>query len=179
MISHSRRRFLIQSIAAAGVAATGRLFWLESEEFVPALFTQDDDWQFLSANDRLILAMVTPVILLGVSDKPISGQVLLNYLKDFDNSLTLLTVSQQKEFKELLQLLESMIGRVVVAGIWSAWNDASAETINKMLNNWRSSFLDLIKVAYAGLKELSFATWYGNPNSWTDIGYPGPPELGR
>ena len=179
MISRSRRRFLIRSLAAAGVAATGRAFWIQSEEFVPEIFTEDDDWLFLTPEERLILAVVTPVMLLGVSDKPISGKVLVNYLKDFDHSLTLLTVTQQQEFKELLQLLESMIGRVVIAGIWSTWNNASAETINEMLDTWRNSFLDLIQIAYIGLKELSFANWYGNQNSWSDIGYSGPPELGR
>ena len=179
MMNSSRRRFLIQSFAAAGLAATGRMLWIQSEEFVPEIFTEDDDWQFLSPDDRLILAMVTPVILLGVADKPISGKVLVNYLKDFDNSLTLLTLTQQQEFKELLQLLNSMIGRVVIAGVWSTWNNVSAETINKMLDEWRNSFLDLIKVAYAGLKELSFASWYGNPDSWASIAYSGPPELLR
>jgi hypothetical protein len=35
----------------------------------------------------------------------------------------------------------------------------------------------LLRVAYFALHELVFAAWYGDPQSWPRIGYPGPPEL--
>ena len=186
-MNNSRRRFLIQSFAAAGVAVTGKLFWVSSEEFVPEIFTDDSSWLFLEPDDRLVLAMITPVLLDGVNGDVIAlqqsnklrGEHLVIYLKNFDQALTMLSTTQQKEFKELLKTLRSMLGRVVMAGIWTSWNNASAETIDKMLHNWRTSFIDLLKVAYIGLKELSYATWYGNPDSWQGIGYPGPPEIFR
>lgn len=178
-MNKSRRRFLIQALTAAGVVATGRLFWVQHQEFVPELFTEDDDWLFLDPDDRLILAMITPVLLEGVLSKTLSGERLLSYLKDFDYSLSLLTTAQQNEFRELLALLKSLIGRVVAAGIWSSWNNVSAATVDQMLIDWRNSFIDLFKVAYLGLKELSYATWYGNPENWPGIAYPGPPEIFR
>jgi hypothetical protein len=176
-MNKSRRQFLLQSLAAAAVATTGRLFWVKSEEFVPDALLEDDSWLFLEPDDRLVLAVITPVILDGVIDTNLSDQNLLNYLKDFDYSLSLLPMTQQEEFRELLMLLTSLIGRVVVAGVWSSWNQVSASEIDQMLNSWRNSFIDLMKVAYTGLKELSYATWYGNPDNWSGIGYPGPPEL--
>jgi hypothetical protein len=42
---------------------------------------------------------------------------------------------------------------------------------------WRSSRLALLQSAYAALHDLSFGAWYAQPESWTDIGYPGPPEI--
>jgi len=144
------------------------------------MFTTDDEhWTFLEPDERLVLAVITPVILDGVLPEKLSDARLVSYLKDFDHSLSLLTKAQQKEFKELLSLLISLIGRVVMAGVWTTWNAVPSSTIDKMLTNWRNSYIDLIKVAYIGLKELSYATWYGNPENWTSIGYPGPPELLR
>ncbi len=166
-------------MAAAGLAVTGRLFWIDSEEYIPEELTNDDQWLILSADDRLVLSVVTPVLLDGVLTEMLSSQQLVNYLKDFDKGLYYLPDTQQKEFKELLGLLSSMIGRVVVAGVWSSWNNVSQETIEAMLLSWRNSYMDLLKVAYTGLKELSYASWYGNPEHWPAINYPGPPELGR
>ena len=177
---NSRRRFLIQFVAGISLAATGRMFWVESEEFVPELLLNDgDSWLILEPDDRLILAVITPVLLQGVMNTPLAGEKLVSYLKDFDKALSLLGGYQQREFKELLSVLHSMIGRIMIAGVWTSWNQASAETIENMLNSWRNSYLSLMKVAYAGLKELSYASWYGNPEHWQDIGYPGPPEINR
>jgi len=178
-MNKSRRQFLLRSFAVAGVAATGRMFWINSEEFVPDILTVGDSWEFLDPEDRLILAMITPVLLDGVVTGSLSGIKLVRFLRDFDHSLTLLTQSQQDEFRQLLSLLKSQLGRLVMAGIWNSWNNVSAATIDQMLNNWRNSYLDLIKIAYRGLKELTFATWYGNPENWKGIGYAGPPEVYR
>lgn len=178
MMNKSRRQFLIRIFAAAGLAATGRMFWVGSEEFVPEMLdAEDDSWLELDPDDRLVLAMITPVLLDGVVPKKLSAEALLRYLKDFDQGLSYLTSSQQKEFKELLSLLKSLIGRVVVGGIWTSWNNASPAAVDSMLVSWRNSYLDLIKIAYSGLKELSYGTWYGNPDNWQSIGYAGPPEI--
>ncbi|MFT5522005.1 MAG: hypothetical protein ACI9IA_002611 [Enterobacterales bacterium] len=177
-MDNSRRQFLFRIFAAAGMAATGRMFWVSSEEFVPELFTEgDESWFVLEPEDRLVLAMITPIVLDGVLTETLYGTRLLAYLKDFDYSLSLLSLTQIKEFKELLSLLKSLIGRVVIGGIWSTWNKVSPATVESMLQSWRSSYLDLIKVAYNGLKELSYGTWYGNPDNWQRIGYAGPPEI--
>jgi len=177
-MNNSRRQFLIRIFAAAGIAATGRMFWVANEEFIPELFIDDDQsWMELDPEDRLVLAMITPVVLDGVLTEALSGQRLLAYLKDFDYSLSLLTEFQIKEFKELLSLLKSLIGRIVVGGIWTTWNKASPSTIESMLKSWRSSYLDVIKIAYSGLKEISYGTWYGNPDNWQRLGYDGPPVI--
>ena len=177
-MNSSRRRLLIQLVAGATVAITGRMFWLESEEFVPKIFIDDEQsWIVLSPDDRLILAMITPVILQGVMVSPISGERLVNYLKDFDLALSFLPQSQQQEFKQLLSLLKSMLGRLILAKIGSSWNNVAAEKVDKMLESWRNSSIELINVTYVSLKQLSFASWYGNPQNWLDIGYPGPPGM--
>jgi hypothetical protein len=179
-MNSSRRRFIIQIIAATSVAATGRMFWIESEEFVPEILLDNEfPWLFLEPDDRLILAAITPVLLDGVMTTPLSGNKLLAYLRDCDTALNLLGELQQEEFKELLNALDSMIGRLALAGVWGSWNDISTGSIEKMLNGWQRSYLDIKKIAYNGLKELGFASWYGNPAHWQEIGYPGPPEIHR
>ena len=179
-MNNSRRRFLIQIVAATGVAATGRMFWIENEEFVPELLLDNEfPWLFLKPDDRLILATIMPVLLEGVMTTQLSGKKLVAYLRDCDKALNLLGKHQQEEFKELLTALQSMIGRLALAGVWSSWNHVSARSIEKMLSSWQYNFLDIKKIAYSGLKELGFASWYGNPAHWQEIGYPGPPEIHR
>jgi len=178
-MNKSRRLFLIRAMAAAGLAVTGRLFWIKSEEFIPNDLMDDADWLVLSGDDRLVLAVITPVLLDGVIKAPLNGQQLVQYLKDFDKGLFTLPKTQQEEFKELLSLLSSMVGRVVIASVWTSWNKVNAATVQEMLTSLRTSYLDLMKIAYKGLKELSYASWYGNPQHWDGIGYPGPPEINR
>jgi len=166
-------------MAAVGLAVVGKLFWIKSDETIPDELIDDSQWLMLSEEDRLVLAVITPVLLDGVLDKTLADQPLVDYLKDFDKGLDALPETQQKEFKELLSLLGSMVGRVVIASVWSSWNNVNASKVDDMLNSWRTSYLDLMKVAYKGLKELSYASWYGNPQNWDGIKYPGPPELIR
>lgn len=178
-MNNSRRRFLIRSFAVATVAVTGRLFWIQNEEYVPEILQEDDNWLFLDPDDRLVLAMITPVMLHGVSEELLSGEQLVTYLKDLDESITYLPQAHQDELKELLLLLKSLLGRLVIAGVWTTWNNVAPETMDRILIDWRNSYLDLIRLAYKGLKELTFANWYANADSWESIGYPGPPEFNR
>ena len=177
-MNRSRRRLLIQFVAGATIALTGKKFWLESEEYVPEILINNEySWLVLNPDERLILAIITPVILQGVSNESLSGDKLVSYLKDFDLSLSVLPESKQQQFKELLSILKSMLGRFLIGGIGTSWNEVSAEKVEVMLNRWRTSSIDLLMIAYLGVKELSFASWYGNPQNWHGIGYSGPPEM--
>ena len=178
-MNKSRRTFLVRSMVVVGLAVTGKLFWIKNEETIPEELSDDSQWLVLSEEDRLVLAVITPVLLAGVVKTTLNGEQLVNYLKDFDKGLDLLPETQQAEFKELLSLLSSMVGRVVVASVWSSWNNVNASTVENMLSSWRTSYLDLMKVAYKGIKELSYASWYGNPQHWDGLKYPGPPEIIR
>jgi hypothetical protein len=58
------------------------------------------------------------------------------------------------------------------------WNEAPEAEVRAFLDRFRTSTFDLLRSAYGALHQLTFAAWYGNPQSWSAIGYAGPPELG-
>ena len=88
-----------------------------------------------------------------------------------------LSPAAQADVGELFMLLAIGPARGLLTGIWGSWNGASALEIEAFLQRWRHSRLALLQAGYHALHDLILAAWYADPDSWTDIGYPGPPVL--
>jgi hypothetical protein len=88
-----------------------------------------------------------------------------------------LSASAQREIAELFGLLGVAPARMLVAGVWPSWENASAADIAAFLERWRTSRFALLRSAYAALHDLVLGAWYGDAGSWAAIGYPGPPEV--
>jgi hypothetical protein len=88
-----------------------------------------------------------------------------------------LSPAAQRDIGELFMLLNIGPARGALTGIWRSWNEASAEDITGFLERWRHSRLALLQAGYHALHDLILAAWYAEPESWADIGYPGPPAL--
>ena len=69
------------------------------------------------------------------------------------------------------------VNNAEVARVSEPWNQASEAEVRACLDRFRGSSLTLLRSAYGALHQLTFAAWYGNPDSWAQIGYPGPPDL--
>jgi len=83
----------------------------------------------------------------------------------------------RSEIDELFSLLAFAPTRCLIAGVWSPWPEASRDAVATFLDRWRDSRFALLRSAFDALHRLILAAWYGNPESWTEIGYPGPPSL--
>ena len=77
----------------------------------------------------------------------------------------------------MFDLLTFPLTRMLAAGLWSPWEEATPASLNAFLDSWRHSRFDLLKSGYAALHDLILGTWYAQPESWAAIGYPGPPLL--
>ena len=88
-----------------------------------------------------------------------------------------LAPATQGEIGQLFDLLAFPPTRILVAGVWPAWDVALPEEISAFLQSWRSSRFDLLRSGYAGLHDLVLGAWYASSASWAAIGYPGPPLL--
>ena len=88
-----------------------------------------------------------------------------------------LPAGAQAELAQLFDLLSLPPVRVAVARIDVPWAEASPEQVRACLDRFRGSPVQLLRAAYDALHQLTFAAWYGNPQAWGPIGYPGPPEL--
>ncbi|WP_196138834.1 hypothetical protein [Aliikangiella sp. G2MR2-5] len=130
-----------------------------------------DDLSFLSKDDQLVLIVLFPVI---CSDLPEEINVELT-LKKIDQAIDRLPQSTQDELKDLFGLLSSLIGRLVIAGLWENWQNSSRSELHNFLKKWRKSPLALLQKAYIGLCQLIWGSIYSQPEHWTAIGYSGPP----
>jgi hypothetical protein len=137
-------------------------------------------FEFLTPDDRLIVGAIAPVMLAGAlpEDAAAHGDAVDDVVLGVDIGISGLPPATQAELRELLDLLNLAPARVLLAGLWSSWPEASAAEIADFLEGWRTSWFALLRSAYLGLHELILAAWYGNPQSWPRVGYDGPPELG-
>jgi len=126
-----------------------------------------------------VLAAVIPVVLEGAL--PTSGEtrpeLIARTVAGVEKAIAGLSLPTQQEIGELFDLLSFAPTRMIVAGVWSAWPEATPEAIGKFLESWRNSRFDLLKSGYAALRDLIFAAWYARPDTWAAIDYPGPPKV--
>ena len=87
-----------------------------------------------------------------------------------------LSAASQQEIGELFGLLVIAPARLVLAGVSKPWSEASVADVGEFLQSWRSSRLRLLQSAYGALHDLTFGAWYGRPETWEAISYPGPPR---
>ena len=139
----------------------------------------DAHFAFLTADDRVIVAAIAPVILDGAfpPEGAARARAAAEVVEGVDQAISGLPPATQAELRQLFDLLGLGIARVLVAGLWPSWEEAAPEDIARFLEAWRGSWFSLLRSGYLGLHELVFATWYGKPRSWARIGYPGPPEV--
>lgn len=136
---------------------------------------QGGTFEFLTPDDRAIVAAIAPVMLAGAL--PEDKAALAEVVRGVDMAISGLPPATQGELRELFDLLGLAPTRALLAGLWSPWGEASPEDIADFLDGWRTSWFALLRSGYLGLHELVMAAWYGNPKSWPHMGYGGPPEL--
>ena len=127
---------------------------------------------------KILLALI-PVILAGaISPQPEEAvRQLKRTLNGVETAINGLSLAMQKEIAELFDLLAFPPTRMLAAGLWLTWEEATPAALNVFLESWRQSRFDLLKSGYAALHDLILAAWYGHADSWAAIGYPGPPMV--
>ncbi len=126
---------------------------------------------------RAVLAAIVPVMLAGAIGQEQSSAAIARTVASVETAIAGLALPTQKEIGQLFDLLSFAPTRILAAGVWADWPQASPEAIGRFLESWRHSRFDLLKSGYAALHNLIFGAWYATPESWPAIGYPGPPEM--
>lgn len=130
----------------------------------------------LDASARAVIAAIAPVMLAGALPAH-DGKLLQEVVAGVEQAIAGLPPAMRKEIDQLFALLAFAPTRALVAGVWSAWPQASSASIRAFLDHWRDSRLALLRSAYRALHQLVFGAWYGNSQAWPAIGYAGPPSL--
>ncbi len=114
-----------------------------------------------------------PALLLGAlpTDQQLAQQQLLATRKAAIEFLPFLPLTQQQQLSQLFLLLEQELTRLALTGNWLSLTELPVQTRLGLLAAWRDSYLALLQQAYAGLRELLFAAYYGQPTHWTTLNY--------
>jgi hypothetical protein len=99
------------------------------------------------------------------------------HLARLQDSLAALSPASQREVNELLTLLATAPGRIALAGLSTAWDEAAVADIGRALQSMRLSSLSLRQQAYHALRDLTLAAYFADPATWAQLGYPGPLKI--
>jgi hypothetical protein len=83
----------------------------------------------------------------------------------------------RSELSDLVALLSAAPGRLALAGLGSAWPQASVPELQTALQQMRTSSLVLRQQAYHALRDLTYAAYYADSATWSQLGYPGPAAI--
>lgn len=170
-----RRRFLQIGLIGGAVLATVRVAY-DPPNPASERAAGDYAYQFLNATERAMFAALIPVVLDGAlpAGRP---ELIDRVLQALDRSLQSPAPAVQKELRDLFNLLAFPLTRRTLAGLWAPWHAAGRDDIARFLERWRDNRFALFNSAHVGLITLIKCAWYGLPEAFAEIGYPGPPEI--
>lgn len=175
--SSARRKVLKGALWGSLAIVSGVSLWqLSLTESVETVEADEYPYRFLNIDERLLLWAIIPAYLYPALDKNDEESMFL-VLRNIDGAISGLPQSTQDELRQLFSLLSFQLGKALVAGIWTRWNQADIDSLQSFLGAWRESYVALLRVGYLGLHQIIVGSFYGEPMSWQAIGYPGPPQM--
>ncbi len=173
LLKPNRRTFI--AAGAVGVAALAIAGWWKDAPPTKVTGTVPP----LSADGHDILRAVVPVMLDGALPVEPSARAAAidETMAALGVAVSGLPAAAQAELAQLFALLSLPPVRLAVARLDAPWPQAAPAQVRACIDRFRDSPLILLRAAYDGLHQLTFAAWYGNPRAWPAIGYPGPPVL--
>ena len=133
----------------------------------------------LDADAPAIMAAIVPAMLADAlpAEPALHAGAVDETVANAARAIAGLPPAAQKELQQLFALLAFAPSRVTMARVMSPWREASRDEVTAFLQRWRESDWKLQRSAYDALHQIVYAAWYGNPRSWSSIGYGGPPSL--
>jgi hypothetical protein len=169
------RRTLLKVGLAGGVALV-LARWLYTGTSAPV--SPDARFVALDAPARSVIVAIVPVLLDGALPRGRDAAAArADVLAGVDQAIAGLPPAVRRELDDLFSLLAFAPTRCLIAGVWSPWPEASRESVAAFLDAWHDSRFALLRSAYGALHQIVFGAWYGKPQAWPAIGYPGPPSL--
>jgi hypothetical protein len=173
----SRRTFIAAGVVGAAALATAG--WLRGPH-APSLGIAR---RALDGDAEAIIGAIVPVLLADAlpAEPRAHADAIAQTVTAIDIAVAGLAPAAQAELAQLFALLALPPVRMGFAGVAAPWPQASPADVRRFLDRCRDSSWTLLRSAYEALHQLIYAAWYGNPQSWSAIGYPGPPAvaLGR
>lgn len=163
-----RRTFLTTSLVGTAALALGVNFALP--ENIDAM---SDD------KHGVIFSVIVPVIMDGALPEieSLKQAAIFRTIEAIHNTMAVLPRAQIEELKQLLDMLESRLGLLILTGSMTPLMMRSPADLIEMLDGWRDSAMVLFQHAYIGLRELVMASFYACPEHWVELNYAKPTFL--
>jgi hypothetical protein len=178
-VPREANRITRRALLKAGLAGGAALFlarWLYTQTTVQPV--ADAHFSALDARARAIVNAIVPVLLQGaLPPAPAADTARAEIVFNVDQAIAGLPPEARGQIEQLFALLAFAPSRCLIAGVWPPWPEAPAASVAAFLARWRDSPFLMLRSAYGALHQLVMAAWYGSPNAWPAIGYPGPPSL--
>jgi hypothetical protein len=125
------------------------------------------------------MTAVGTAVLAGLlpSTEPARKQAVDAWLQRFEATVAGMPTGVQKELDQLLLILQSAPGRLALAGLQEPWHSASPQQVQAAMQNLRMSGLAVRQQIFHALRDLSNAAFFASPQTWSALGYPGPPKV--
>lgn len=81
------------------------------------------------------------------------------------------------EIKQALLLFDNALAGLFLDGRPSTFSSCDPATQDAIIDGWKNSRLDLRRRVYKALRGLCAGAYYGSPEVYAAIGYPGPPDF--
>lgn len=171
----ARRRLLKYGLASAAIIAVAPFAVRRQPPAVAAGFVH------LRERDVAIWRALIPALLAdalpeaSAQREPLIAEILLR----IDGALGLLRPPLRQATLDMLDFVDLAPPRGLSGGYWGRWRDASVAEASAVLESWSTSRLELLRACYRSLHDFVMGAWYAMPQSWSAIGYPGPPAVAR
>jgi hypothetical protein len=99
----------------------------------------------------------------------------VNVAEKADAFLAPLDEASAKDLKQLLMLFDNALFSVVMGGPPRPFTQMSPEEQDRHLRSWATSRLAIRRTGFQALKRLAAAIYFGSPETYASVGYPGPP----
>lgn len=135
-------------------------------------------FRFLTADDIDLFEALLPAILgAALPGQPgARRRVIAGTVERIDAGIHKFGPANQKELRQLFDLLNFSLTRITIARVWSPWPRVTTGQADEFLERWRSSSIGLFNNGYMALTKISNVAFYGYRENWHLSGYPGPPE---
>ncbi|WP_100637995.1 hypothetical protein [Marinobacter salexigens] len=163
---------LTAGLSGCATAPAGRLGAVESRMDARYRF------QFLTTDDIELFEALLPAILGSALPEQASARrmAIASTVERIDAGIHKFGPANQKELRQLFDLLNFGLTRATIARVWPAWRNVTTEQADAFLQRWRTSRIGLLNNGYIALTKISNVAFYGHQENWQLSGYPGPPE---
>jgi hypothetical protein len=141
-------------------------------------FTPAEYSVFAAATDRILATSpLEPSTELGPPPSRPAGPfpAEVNVAEKADAFLAPLDAASAKDLKQLLMLFDNALFSVVMGGPPRPFTQMSPAEQDRHLRSWATSRLAIRRTGFQALKRLAAAIYFGSPETYASVGYPGPP----